>query len=84
MDAGSRICRFRRPSGRHQLCSQSPRPDVPELNPAGFKTLSDLTAERVGRIAIGTSATAPAGQFARMALIEFQLMETLTPTLPLL
>jgi molybdate transport system substrate-binding protein len=52
---------------------------VPVDNPAAIAAVSDLTAGRVTRIGIGTPATVPAGQYARVALAKAHLLDPLRP-----
>jgi len=52
---------------------------VPAGNPAGVKTLSDLTDNGVKRIGIGTPETVPAGQYAESALTAMGMYARLKP-----
>ena len=52
---------------------------TPADNPAGVKSLKDLTGDKVKTIGIGTPKTVPAGQYAKEALEAAKLYETLTP-----
>ncbi|MBG0790148.1 MAG: molybdate ABC transporter substrate-binding protein [Desulfovibrionaceae bacterium] len=52
---------------------------TPADNPAGVKTLADLTGAKVGSIGIGTPETVPAGQYAKEALELKSLYEPLKP-----
>ncbi len=52
---------------------------VPEGNPAKVHGPDDLTAERVGRIGIGTPEHVPAGQYAKGSLQSLGLWDTLLP-----
>ncbi|CCH50240.1 molybdate ABC transporter substrate-binding protein [Pseudodesulfovibrio piezophilus] len=52
---------------------------TPSDNPAGVKTLADLTGPSVKSIGIGTPETVPAGQYAKGALTAKSLYATLTP-----
>ncbi len=52
---------------------------TPADNPAGVKTLDDLTGDKVKNIGIGAPETVPAGQYAKAALEAKGLYETLKP-----
>lgn len=52
---------------------------VPVANPAGVKSLADLTSPKVGNIGIGTPETVPAGQYAKGALEAKSLYNKLKP-----
>nr|WP_321260610.1 molybdate ABC transporter substrate-binding protein [uncultured Pseudodesulfovibrio sp.] len=52
---------------------------TPADNPAGVKTLNDLTGSAVKSVGIGTPETVPAGQYAKGALTAQNLYKKLTP-----
>jgi molybdate transport system substrate-binding protein len=52
---------------------------VPADNPAGVKSLADLSGSKVGSIGIGTPETVPAGQYAKGALEAKSLYNSLKP-----
>ncbi|BDQ34488.1 molybdate ABC transporter substrate-binding protein [Pseudodesulfovibrio portus] len=52
---------------------------VPADNPAGVRSLGDLSASKVGSIGIGTPETVPAGQYAKGALEAKDLYNALKP-----
>jgi molybdate transport system substrate-binding protein len=52
---------------------------VPVSNQAAIKEVRDLSEARVRRIAIGSPATVPAGNYAMLALQELELWEVLQP-----
>ncbi len=52
---------------------------VPKGNPAGIQTLDTLGGDTVQHIGIGTPATVPAGQYAKVALTAAGLFEALSP-----
>lgn len=52
---------------------------TPRDNPAGVKSLGDLTGGAVKTIGIGTPETVPAGQYAKGALTARQLFTELSP-----
>jgi len=52
---------------------------VPADNPAGVKSLNDLSGPKVGSIGIGTPETVPAGQYAKGALEAKDLYNALKP-----
>ncbi|NHM29413.1 molybdate ABC transporter substrate-binding protein [Bacillus sp. C11] len=48
---------------------------------SAIQSFSDLSDNRVSRVAIGTPATVPAGMYAKQALQKYQVWDKLTPKL---